>query len=297
MTPTLTTAQGRILHCLTTRSALLTEYIAETAGITAEESLGLVSIGAVYVDRRRPFVDQFLSPGHYLRVHLRPKRYPADRVGWASVVVHWDPEFVVVNKPPGIPVHATLDNRIENALFQLNSLPGAPFLITQRLDVDVSGLIVFARTPEFQRSFNQLLIERRLRKRYRALVTSPPRPGWHTHYMQPSERMPKTVIEEPRPNWPECVLRVGEATPVGLASAQLFEAEIELKTGRTHQIRAQLSALGSPLVGDSLYGSNCSYAAREGISSAIALCSTAISWTSIDGRQHAFTLEPPWRNT
>ena len=74
-----------------------------------------------------------------------------------------------MNKPAGIPVHATLDNQVENVLHQLHVALGDSLYVTQRLDTEVSGLIVFAKTQEFQRRFNRLLAERKVTKRYRRL--------------------------------------------------------------------------------------------------------------------------------
>jgi 23S rRNA-/tRNA-specific pseudouridylate synthase len=62
-------------------------------------------------------------------VHLKPKRFPVQRVDWHTVIVAAQEEFLVVNKPPGIPVHATLDNQFENVLYQLHralDVPGLP---------------------------------------------------------------------------------------------------------------------------------------------------------------------------
>src|SRR6185436_13518768 len=99
---------------------------------------------------------------------------------------------------------------------------GVALYVTQRLDTDVSGLMVIAKTRQFQRLFNGLLVERKVRKRYRALVTSPPATGRHVHYMEPAARSPKTVVSEPHADWLRCSLRVERIQ----ARGDLFELEI-----------------------------------------------------------------------
>src|SRR5215831_12798064 len=159
------------------------ECLAQQAGLTREAGECLLAFGAVYLDRVRVDRDLPLLPGQYIRVHFHPKRYPVRDINWPATVVHREEEFVVVNKPPEIPVHPTVDNRSENALSQLSAACNEPLYVTQRLDVRVGGLIVFARTRNFQTRFNGLLVKREVKKTYHALVTTPPAVGRYVHYM------------------------------------------------------------------------------------------------------------------
>lgn len=289
-----TTAQGRIGHCRIRTPGTLLECLA-AFGLGREEAQWLVSFGAVYHEMKRATSDRTLSPGQYVRVHLQPKRFPVQQVDWQASVKYGDDEFIVANKPAGIPVHATVDNQSENVVHQLSVVMDVPLRITQRLDSDVGGLLILAKTSQFQRQFNQLLVERKVKKRYRALVNRAPRPGRYIHYMMPGPRSPRIVQCESRSDWLQCVLSIDRVTRLeGPAEVPRFEIEIDLETGRTHQIRAQLSAVGSPIIGDKLYGSPTSYEVYGRLLPGIALFSASTSWSLDDGPPRLFTLEPPW---
>jgi 23S rRNA-/tRNA-specific pseudouridylate synthase len=275
------TAEGRIGHCRSGDEFLI-ECVVRHFGLTEAEVQSLIAFGAVYVDRRRTNSNSRLISGQSLRVHIQPKRFPVQGIDWRAVIVAAEDEFLVVNKPPGIPVHATLDNQFENVLHELHRALGVPVYVTQRLDGDVSGLMVVAKTRQFQRLFNGLLVERKVKKRYRALVTSPPEIGRHVHYMEPAARSPRTVVAEHHAEWLRCALSVEYVQ----ARGERFDVEIDLETGRTHQIRAQLAAMGSPIVGDGLYGSSQSGPIR--------LFSAAVSWIGDGGKERRYALSPPW---
>jgi len=290
---TATTSQGRIGHCRTKNAGTLLECLA-TFGLSSEEGECLLSFGAVYLERRRVRSNRTLLPGQYVRVHLQPKRFPVDTVDWQATIVHQNDRFVVVNKPAGIPVHPTVDNAVENVLHQLSLALRSPLHITQRLDTEVSGLLILAKTKEFQRQFNQLLVDRNVKKRYLALVERTLEVGRYVHYMKPAKRSPRTVQSEALSDWLECVLRVESVRCIGATPGEppLFAVEIDLETGRTHQIRAQLSAVGSPIVGDKLYGSSKTHERDHMPRLGIGLFSTSTSWIDEQGRVWSFTVDP-----
>ena len=125
-------------------------------------------------------------------------------------------------------------------------------LITHRLDIGTSGLILFAKTKLFQRHFNHLLESRKVLKIYEALCHGPLLPYHHlNHWMLPHARAPKIVSREAQVKWKPCELEILEAQQV---TNTINFYKIKLHTGRTHQIRAQLSCEANPILGDELYG-------------------------------------------
>lgn len=173
----------------------------------------------------------------------------------ALAIVHEDAALLVVDKPAGLVVHPGSGNRdgtLQNALLhhapQLAALPRAG--IVHRLDKDTSGLLVVAKTPEAQTSLVRQLAARTVKREYAALVhgdlarpTTIDAPiGRH-----PTQRTTMAVVargKEARTHV-EPVERFGDATLV----------HCRLETGRTHQIRVHLAAIGHALLGDPTYGS------------------------------------------
>jgi 23S rRNA-/tRNA-specific pseudouridylate synthase len=236
-----------------------------------------------------------LQKGDHVQVFVAPARFPFEGIDWAKCIVYENAQFAVAHKPGAVPVHATPDNARENLLFQLRRALGKALLITQRLDTPVEGLVVLARTMEFQRHFNALLAERAVGKRYRALLVKAPKPGVLTHYMDPSEKTPRQVSAEAKPGWLPCELEIRWVRQRMLPSSPrpFVEVEVQLITGRTHQIRAQLAAVGCPIVGDKLYGSTVRYSKLK-FGRGIALCSQTVRWPREDSGNWEFSLSPPW---
>jgi 23S rRNA pseudouridine1911/1915/1917 synthase len=209
-----------------------------------------LAFGAVYVDGQRRRVDLPLTPDQILRVHTHPKRYAVPFPEIQGRLVFEEEDFLVLDKPAGLPTHPTLDNYRENAKVRLEEELGRPLYTTHRLDIPTQGLLIFAKTPEAQVLLNRAFSKGRVSKTYRSLNEAALPLGPHTHYMNPKSRVPKQVTLEPRAGWWECRLRVDAVGVMPQGHAH----EITLMTGKTHQIRAQAAALGAPILGDMTYG-------------------------------------------
>ncbi len=247
----------------------------------------LLALGAVYLNRRRLRADVELVEGDVLRVHPFPRRFPSAR-DWRSRIVFEDDDVLVVDKPAGLPVHPTCDNARENLVSRLEETLGHRLWICHRLDIATQGLMALAKSKSFCSDMGRWLESREIHKRYRALLSSPVPEGELIHYMAPGDRAPHEVNLEAKEGWRVCRLEVGkvEQVPHG------WEVEITLGTGRHHQIRAQLAAIGAPVLGDALYGSKRPAPADLGEGECIALQAFELGFP--DGK--TFRLPSPWAN-
>ena len=176
-------------------------------------------------------------------------------------VVYEDDDLIVIDKSPGLVVHPAAghpDGTLVNALLAHcgNSLSGIGGVtrpgIVHRLDKDTSGLMVAAKNDAAHRHLAAQLEERKLERRYKALVWGRPRPGQGKVEgligRSPANRKKMAVVKK---GGKPSLTRYRVLAPVGAAASLV---ECRLSTGRTHQIRVHMASLGHPVVGDPLYG-------------------------------------------
>lgn len=174
-------------------------------------------------------------------------------------VVYEDDQVLVVNKPAGLVVHpgpGHPNRTLVNAL--LGHLPGLQVGgserpgIVHRLDKDTSGLIVVAKTNEALKSLQGQFKHRQVKKTYLGLVDGAP--------PTPEGEIEAAIGRDPRNRQRYAILRVESAKPAltRYRTRERFSLhallELQPLTGRTHQIRLHMKALGCPIVGDRIYG-------------------------------------------
>ncbi len=200
-------------------------------------------------------------PGQVLDVTVPPPE-PAGLVPEPMdlEVVFEDSHLIVVNKPPGLVVHpapgharGTLVHGLLHHIPDLKGIGGTerPGII-HRLDKDTSGLIVAAKDDAAHRALSRAFKSRTVHKTYLALLLGAP--SWEEREVgEPLARHPvhrKKMAVDPKGREAYSLFRVRERL-----SGPLFLAEVEIKTGRTHQIRVHAAHLGHPVLGDPVYGS------------------------------------------
>lgn len=176
-------------------------------------------------------------------------------------VVYEDNHIIVVNKSPSEIVQGDktgdvpLSEMVKVYLKEKHNKPGNVFVgVTHRLDRPVSGLVVFAKTSKALTRLNEMFRIGDVRKVYWALVKNAPKEvkGELVHWMVRNEKQNKSyAYDKEVKNSKRAVLRyqlIGHSENYHLL-------EVELLTGRHHQIRCQLSKMGCPIKGDLKYGS------------------------------------------
>ena len=134
--------------------------------------------------------------------------------------------------------------------------PGNVFIgVAHRLDRPVSGIVVFAKTSKALTRLNNMFRDGEVKKTYWAIVKSCPeeKEATLTHYLIRNEKQNKSIAyESMKPKSKEATL----SYKVIAQSNNYYLLEVDLKTGRHHQIRCQLAKIGSPIKGDLKYGFN-----------------------------------------
>jgi 23S rRNA pseudouridine1911/1915/1917 synthase len=247
-----------VKHLLSPRAGDLLNILAEVLAVSQSEIQEWLWLGAIYVRDQRCLENCEITQDTYVRVHTKPRRFQKNDHAWKSRLAHEEEDFLVVRKPAALSCHPSVDNIRENVLAYLSEDLERELFLTHRLDVPTSGLLVIAKNKTFQSSFNKMLKDRQLSKIYQAVCQGPPPTlGLQRHYMVPSPRAPKKVLREEKAGHQLCELNLLSLEDLSDGN---FRARIELLTGRTHQIRVQMAALGSPIRGDWLYGGEKIYA-------------------------------------
>lgn len=200
-------------------------------------------------------------------------------------LVHEDEDIVVVDKPPGLLTIATERERQRTAYRlvgdYVRAREGRRVFVVHRIDRETSGLVVFAKSATAKRALQEQFVRRSVDRRYVAVVEGRVR--------EAAGRLRSRLVEDR-------ALRVRPARAgreaitdyaVAARGADATRLELRLETGRRGQIRAQLAALGYPIVGDEAYGSRRDPLRR------VCLHATQLGFVHPDGRPVRFESPAP----
>jgi 23S rRNA pseudouridine1911/1915/1917 synthase len=175
-------------------------------------------------------------------------------------ILYEDNHIIAVNKTVSDLVQKdntgdpALDDKVKKYLREKYNKPGEAFLgVVHRIDRPVSGVVLFARTGKALARMNKMFKEGTITKTYWAVVKNqPPQPsGTLVHYVTRDAAKNKSFCSaEPKPAAKKAVLHY---SVIG-RSDRYFLLEVNLETGRHHQIRSQLAHIGCPIKGDLKYG-------------------------------------------
>ncbi len=200
-----------------------------------------------------------VHPGDVIALEIPPPAPATPRAEALPLeIVHDDPDLVVVNKPAGMVVHpaaghaeGTLVNALLHHVTDLSGIGGElrPGIV-HRLDRGTSGLIVVAKNDQAHAELARQFKEREVEKEYVALVWGLVQQGRRIDLPIGRDPVDRKKMSARSRRAREAVTRVTRAEQLDGVSL----LHVTIATGRTHQIRVHLSAIGHPVVGDSEYG-------------------------------------------
>ena len=166
-------------------------------------------------------------------------------------IIFEDAEIIIVNKSSGIPTQADKNNT--SSLFEILSENRPNLYLIHRLDQRVSGLVIFAKNEKSAKQLGKDFLNRNITKKYRAIVANKP--------LENEAKLIHWLLKDSKKNLSKTFEKVVDGSKkseliykVIQSSERYHLLEIELLTGRFHQIRSQLSVIGSPILGDLKYG-------------------------------------------
>jgi len=245
--------------------------LAKMLGFSRSFAAEIAQGGGVALDGRTVGKSDRLVAGSWLEVSWTEKAGPeivpveVPELG----IVHDDDDIVVIDKPAGVAAHPSLGwegptvlGALAGAGYRI-ATSGAPERqgIVHRLDVGTSGLMVVAKSEGAYSALKRAFKEREVEKIYHAVVQGHPDPLAGT--------IEGPIGRHPGSEWKFAVTAGGKPSVTHYETLEAFPyaslLEIELETGRTHQIRVHMSAQRHPCVGDTMYGADPRLSARLGL--------------------------------
>ena len=235
-----------------------------------EASFNLVSrwarTGQLRIDGRRAAPGDRLEAGQQIRIPpadppASPRRAPQrrelseDEIGFVNdMVIHRDQAAIVINKPPGLATQGGTKTKVHlDGLLDGLAEPGEPRpKLVHRLDKDTSGVLLLAPTPRAAAFFSRAFSGRTARKIYWALVMGVPSPEEGLIDL-PIAKQPGTGGEKMYVDPENGLPAKTRYRLIERAGNRAAWVELQPHTGRTHQLRVHMAAIGHPIIGDGKY--------------------------------------------
>ncbi len=248
-------------------------YVAEATGLSRSYVQKLISDGRLTADGDPLRANTIVDVGTELRLDV-PEPVALELEAAPEIpltIVYEDDDLLILDKPAGLVVHPApghADGTLVNALLAYGDgvawggiagvqRPG----IVHRLDRDTSGLLMVARHDAAQASIMAQLKARRVKKTYQALVQG--------SVSAAVGRIEAPIGRDPKHRTRMAVVADGRPSVTGYRVRERFAdwtvLELDLITGRTHQIRVHLDAIGHPVAGDPVYGTGTSRRGPDGL--------------------------------
>jgi 23S rRNA pseudouridine1911/1915/1917 synthase len=253
------TAEGRV-----------DRFVADESGLSRSYVQKLITEGHVTVGGNSIKANEAIAAGEVLELEIpdpRPLELTPEAIPLS--VVYEDADLLIVDKAAGLVVHpapghpgGTLVNALLARDTEYGGIAGVQRPgIVHRLDRDTSGLLMVAKDDRAQASLMAQLKEREVKKTYLGLVQG--------SVTATSGRVEAPIGRDPHHRTRMAVVPAGRAAVTGYRVRERLPGwtllELDLITGRTHQIRVHLTAIGHPLAGDPVYGTGTSRRGPDGL--------------------------------
>lgn len=230
----------------TTLLEFTVDQLAKAPAASQLSALELIELGSVYVNEDRILnPNRRLDPNDEVRIHTDPRRFTPPSDLSARILTETE-EFILFDKPAGLPVEPLIDNVKENLISFLEDLRGQRFYLVHRLAPESEGLLLIAKSNAAAARISRAFAEGRVKRIYAAYVESPVSSESDIRILNTAKLDAETnILSEGRTTW----MIKGDSVKVS------YRLEIEFTSSRPKDVRAFLASQGAPVIGDQTHGS------------------------------------------